>query len=303
VERYLCIPVVTDIAFDKGALTKFDISSNRIRAEGGKALAAGIKGNQVITKLNISSNEIGYNFEDDFTETSIIAIADAISDMGAISSVNLLTNKIGIHSAKILASMLKEHPTLKSLCGNSGDGTELDMRGKEISAEGAIMLAPEIAGNRALLSLNVASNNLGKLVLAYGWTQTNGFYRFIHADGKRQNTHPGGKPEGIITLANAIKGNQVMTELNIGSNSLGMLGAIALAGAIPGMGALTTLDISMNKLTRGALKAGQSGEYNRHYETDMTGMTASLGVVICTQHRMYMQALSPLPMPSRIWGR
>jgi hypothetical protein len=39
-------------------MTKFDISSNKIRAEGGKALAAGLKGNQMITELNISSNAI-----------------------------------------------------------------------------------------------------------------------------------------------------------------------------------------------------------------------------------------------------
>jgi hypothetical protein len=72
---------------------------------------------------------------------------------GAISSVNLLQNPIGIDQAKALASILKEHPTLKSICGNSGEETELDMSGKEIGAEGAIMLAPEIAGNGALTKL------------------------------------------------------------------------------------------------------------------------------------------------------
>jgi hypothetical protein len=51
----------------------------------------------------------------------IIAIANAISDMGAMLSVNLLQNRIGVDQAKALASILKEHPTLKSLCGNSGE--------------------------------------------------------------------------------------------------------------------------------------------------------------------------------------
>jgi hypothetical protein len=80
--------------------------------------------------------------------------------MRAISSANLLSNNIGIDQAHTLASILKEHPTLKSLCGNQGDETELDMSGKEIGKEGAIMLAPEIINNGAMTSLNLAWNRL-----------------------------------------------------------------------------------------------------------------------------------------------
>jgi hypothetical protein len=72
------------------------------------------------------------------------------SDNRAILSVNLLQNKIGIDQAETLASILKEHPTLKSLCGNKGDETELDMSSKGMDAEEAIMLAAEIIDNGAL---------------------------------------------------------------------------------------------------------------------------------------------------------
>jgi hypothetical protein len=78
--------------------------------------------------------------------------------------VNLLKNKIGINQAKALASMLQEHPTLKSLCGNNGDETELDMSGEMNGAEDAIMLVAEIIENgamTAMTSLNLASNSLG----------------------------------------------------------------------------------------------------------------------------------------------
>ena len=37
---------------DNGALLVLSLENNGIRAEGGKALAAGLKGNQVITELN-----------------------------------------------------------------------------------------------------------------------------------------------------------------------------------------------------------------------------------------------------------
>jgi hypothetical protein len=81
-------------------------------------------------------------------------------DVRGISSVNLLQNGIAIDQAKALASILKEHPTLKSLCGNEGNETELDMSGKEMDTGAAIMLAAEIVGNQALSYLDI-SNQVG----------------------------------------------------------------------------------------------------------------------------------------------
>jgi hypothetical protein len=57
--------------------------------------------------------------------------------------------------------MLKGHPTLKSLCGNKGDETKLDMSGKMNGAGDAIMLVAEIVDNGAITSLSLASNGLG----------------------------------------------------------------------------------------------------------------------------------------------
>jgi hypothetical protein len=75
--------------------------------------------------------------------------------------VNLLKNFIGVEQARALVIILKEHPTLKSLCGNNGDETELDMSGKMKGAEDAVMLAAEIVDNGAMTSLDLASNKLG----------------------------------------------------------------------------------------------------------------------------------------------
>ena len=79
----------------------------------------------------------------------------------ALVSVNILNNKIGDEQAGNLVAILKKHATLKSLCGNKGDETELDMSGKKMGADGAIMLAPEIVANGALTSVNLASNSIG----------------------------------------------------------------------------------------------------------------------------------------------
>jgi hypothetical protein len=83
-----------------GALTKFDISSNNIRAEGGKALAAVLKGNQVITEFNLGGNSLGYNSAGNGDTSGVIAIADAIPDMGALTSLNLASNAIGGYEDK-----------------------------------------------------------------------------------------------------------------------------------------------------------------------------------------------------------
>ena len=75
-------------------------------------------------------------------------------------SVNILKNDIGAEQAQTLAAILKEHATLKSLCGNKGDETELDMSSKMSGAGDAIMLVPEIVANGALTTLNISNNNL-----------------------------------------------------------------------------------------------------------------------------------------------
>jgi hypothetical protein len=72
--------------------------------------------------------------------------------------VNFLKNCIAVDQAKALARMLKEHPTLKSLCGNKGDETELDMSGKMRYACDAIMLAAEVIDNGAILQFTFSGD-------------------------------------------------------------------------------------------------------------------------------------------------
>jgi hypothetical protein len=159
-----------------------------------------------------------------------------------------------------------------------------------------LSLANTPSGNRALSVLNLASNNLGALVLPEGWTETGHDLQtgydydntklFRHTDGREQKGNPS-KPEGVTAIANAIpdtramtrldisannlgaagtkvlteglKGNQIMTELDISSNSMGKAGAMALANIIPGMRAMTRLDISKSQLGDAGTKALAEG--------------------------------------------
>jgi hypothetical protein len=71
------------------------LENNGLRAEGGKALAAGLKGNQVITELNIATNSLTSASNGYSTDMSgVIAIADAIPDMGALTSLDLSSNRL-----------------------------------------------------------------------------------------------------------------------------------------------------------------------------------------------------------------
>ena len=76
---------VRDFSLLSLSLSKLDISDCNLFAEGGKALAAGLKGNQAITELNVSNNSLGMDSDHDGDISGIIAIADVIGD-GAMTS-------------------------------------------------------------------------------------------------------------------------------------------------------------------------------------------------------------------------
>jgi hypothetical protein len=164
-------------------LKQLDLSNCNMLVESTKAFAVGIRDNGALTALNLANNNLGkmvppegwsYGYQSDYsgnefykhtdgrkmkngtpegTTSGAIAIAAVIPDMRAISSVNLLKNDIGVEQAGALVIILKEHLTLKSLCGNKGDETELDMSGKMKGNEDAFMLAAEIVDNEALTKL------------------------------------------------------------------------------------------------------------------------------------------------------
>ena len=74
---------------------KFDISNNNLYSAGAKALVGALKGNQVMTELNISSNFLGYKDGSGKIDMSgVIAIGDAIPTMRALTSLNVSDNSL-----------------------------------------------------------------------------------------------------------------------------------------------------------------------------------------------------------------
>jgi hypothetical protein len=126
-----------NIPSDNRALSVLSLKSNSLGWDGGKALAEGLKGNQVITELNIAGNTLGWNASGFEVRTSlkttgntlgwnqrgkvhvrtcqwlrlhgftgVVDLADVMPDMRAMTSLNLASNKLGVEDAKIVAACL-----------------------------------------------------------------------------------------------------------------------------------------------------------------------------------------------------
>ena len=146
------------------AMVKVDISKNNIRAEGGKALAKALQDNQVIQELNIAANNLGRGPKTGSTDMSgVIAIADAIPTVGALTSLNISNNMLcgkysdgygdapyTVAGIKALCEMLQTNTTL----------LELDISKNFLGAEGSKILADGLSTNGALTSLNLSENTL-----------------------------------------------------------------------------------------------------------------------------------------------
>jgi hypothetical protein len=139
-----------------GAMVKFDMSDNCLYAEGGKALAEALKGNQVMTELNIASNDLGEDMEDNPDMSGVIAIGNAIPTMGALTSLDISDNKL-------FTTRKLRNTTLKLGDKTTFEGVEWtvvsapDSNGDFDAAQmgGVIALANAIKTNGALTHLNI----------------------------------------------------------------------------------------------------------------------------------------------------
>jgi Ran GTPase-activating protein (RanGAP) involved in mRNA processing and transport len=92
------------------ALIKLDISSNAIEAAGGKLIAAALKGNQVVTELNISHNYLAEDSNEKPDMSGVIALADVIPGMRALIRLDISNNAI----------RAEQKGSLERICAASG---------------------------------------------------------------------------------------------------------------------------------------------------------------------------------------
>eukprot|EP00935_MAST-01C_sp_MAST-1C-sp1_P000641 g641.t1 len=242
-DKCLCVEdaiIIAALIPLNGALEKLVMADNRLATkEAGKALADALATNSVLKELDLSKNAWEYyRYDDVHADGPGFAkeLAVGLSTNGALVSANLLNNDIGIEQARNLATVLKEHATLKSLCGNKGDEEELKMSGKGMGADGAIMLAPEIVANGALEKLLMGANGFkgAEAGKALGDAiATNTVLKELDISGGLLTSQQC-DVEFVKEFSVGLGANGALTSLNLASNCLEAEGARHFAEAIKG---------------------------------------------------------------------
>jgi hypothetical protein len=145
-------------------LTKLGISYNNIRAEGGKVLAEAIRGNQVITELNIANNNLGMDADSNVEMSGVASLAAVIPGMGSMTALNLAGNQIGgydssngfiategmaslcckCHTSLFSSLLLSGPAAIADAIRNMGALTSLNLSSNKLKAEGAEIVAGAI---------------------------------------------------------------------------------------------------------------------------------------------------------------
>ena len=136
---------------------KFDISNNNVCAAGGKALAAALNGNQVMTELNLARNSLGLVKQYGKADMSgVMDIANTIPTMGALEKLLMGANGIkGEEAGKALGDAIAVNTVLKELDLSGGEYDD-----QKCDAEFAKGFSVGIGANGALASLDLRSNRI-----------------------------------------------------------------------------------------------------------------------------------------------
>jgi Ran GTPase-activating protein (RanGAP) involved in mRNA processing and transport len=278
---------VRDFSLLSLSLSKLDISDCNLFAEGGKALAAGLKGNQAITELNVSNNSLGKGSGRGADISGIIAIADVIGD-GALSKLifggdrcyDHETDEVDMSEPAILEVGMSEADFSNRNLGAGGAIiiaawiTHKDrgaMSKLVLSANGLLskesgkVLAEMLKHNSVLQELDVSDNyqsTLRSITDGPGFAQElavglsdNGALLVLSLKDNGLATKEAGEAIGEMLLANT-----VLKELDISCNAKGYSWedppgfAMGISKGLSGNGAMTSLHVGMNAIPEKEMK-------------------------------------------------
>jgi hypothetical protein len=259
---------VTNISYlmQLSTISHLDISSCDLGAKGGFHLAGVIKDMGSLTSLNLASNGLGemvlpegwqQTGMTEWTHTNgskamadprkpdgIIALANVIPGMGALSVLSLKKNSLGTKAAgKALGEMLKVNSVLKQL-DLSDNGVASYERG---GAPGfAQELALGIKDNRAISSIDLLKN-------------------YIPIEQAQELVQIMQAKEKLVTLCGLSKEE---TELDFSGQDLGAGDAVLIANGISDMGALTSLNLASNSI------GGHTDDYDYKFIATPEGISS-----------------------------
>ena len=202
-------------------LVTFDISNNRISGDEAKELGKVLTGNQVMTKLNMASNSLDWNRENERGLDGVVAISNAISTMRALTSFDISNNDIRAEGSKLLAEALKDNQVMREL--NIADN---NMSNYDSDMSGIIAISNAIPTMGALTRLNLSNNEMltkraGKALA--GALASNAVLRELDVSKQGGGAEYDDGPGFAMELADGLGTNGALTSLNISSCDIGEL--------------------------------------------------------------------------------
>lgn len=223
--------------------------SDRIGAEGGKAIANALAVNGALTHLNLTSIRItdgtyvdGYQYK--------------LGDVVKHGNQELTVLKVDYFYGEVLLGTNVGIMALASALKVNGVLTTLNLSSNQIGEKGAIAMAEALKVNGALTSLNLSYNYVGPglgIPLAMA-LKVNGVMKNLYLEFNQI-----GK-EGAIAIADALKVNGVLENLNLETNQIGKEGAIAIADALKVNVVMNSIDLDGSALPIKQLKGTEPVE-------------------------------------------
>jgi Ran GTPase-activating protein (RanGAP) involved in mRNA processing and transport len=241
-------------------LTSLDLQNNyKIGGDGAKGLAAGLKVNKSLKKLNLQGSI------DD--KDGLMALADALRGNRTLEELSLYFNGVDDDVAAALADALLRG--VPGCCGSRAVTglTTLTLTQNQIHEAGAVAIGQALKGNSTLRELRLNINIIGGAGAAAIFAALNG-NKTLRILALGQSEIKDGGASGLTSLgvleeldlfncevgddtavavAKALASNTTLTKLNLGSDAVTDVGATALATALKTNKTLIDLNLACNK--------------------------------------------------------
>jgi len=185
------------------AVTKLDLSKNKIGVEGAKLIGEALKTNTTLTELDLSNSNIEVE--------GAKVIGEALGINTTLTQLCLGWNNIGVEGSKVIGEALKTNTKL----------TELDLSHNNVGIEGARVIGEVLKTNTTLTELDLSHNNIeyeGARVIGEA-LKTNTTLTKLYLSKNNIGV------EGAKVISEVLKTNTTLTKLYLSNNSIGDEGA------------------------------------------------------------------------------
>eukprot|EP00808_Paulinella_micropora_P020740 g14005.t1 len=227
--------ILAEFLKDNHTLTSLDLYDNAIGDGGAKAIGDGLKVNASVTYVSLNRNQIG--------DAGAVAISKSVEVNQTLRELKLRNNRIGDDGAHAVGEALKDHPSV----------TSVDLRDNDLSVASGLALVAVVKQNpriQELCGVPLVNDSLrdGKTHLSSVGPAEEAIFVEVFKINTTLETLSLRDSYIGPALADLLKENKTLRELDMAGNSTGSDGAKAIAKALEANKVLQTLDIGLNKI-------------------------------------------------------